>query len=72
MTTETLDHLRSQLSAASDYPHEVEHFTFESQQQELSMAYMDVVAQSKDSTEQGQAPIQILPPEAAPRLTQPR
>jgi len=48
MTTETLDHLRSQLSAASDYPHEVEHFTFESQQQELSMAYMDVVAQSKD------------------------
>lgn len=38
-----------QLSAASDYPHEVEHFTFESQQQELSMAYMDVAPEGRDS-----------------------
>jgi len=39
----------AQASVASDYPHEVERFMFESQQQELSMAYMDVTPEGRES-----------------------
>lgn len=38
----TLGMAAAQTAGASDYPYPVERFTFDSQQQELSMAYMDV------------------------------
>ncbi|NIV38048.1 MAG: alpha/beta hydrolase, partial [Anaerolineae bacterium] len=45
----TLGMVVAQGAGAADYPYPVERFTFESQRQDLSMAYMDVAPEGDDT-----------------------